>query len=63
MQLAPHIMDGYYHKGFALFNLHDYAGAAHAFQEGLKLNPADKVLRQGFWDAVGLLSQNRSAAS
>lgn len=25
---------------------------AHAFQEGLKLNPADKVLRQGFWDAV-----------
>jgi len=33
---------------------------AHAFQEGLKLNPADKVLKQGFWDAVSLLSQTRA---
>lgn len=22
---------------------------AHAFQHGLKLNPTDKTLRQGFW--------------
>lgn len=60
IQLAPNIMDGFYHKGFALFNLKQYAEAAHAFQEGLKLNPADKVLRQGFWDAVSLLSQTRT---
>ena len=33
-------------QGFALFNLKQYAEAAHAFQEGLKLSPADKVLRQ-----------------
>ncbi|KAK9816550.1 hypothetical protein WJX72_001812 [[Myrmecia] bisecta] len=55
----PHSTDGYYHKGFALYHKHDYAGAAHAFQEGLKLNPADRVLRQGFWDAITLLSQHR----
>lgn len=60
IELAPHIMDGYYHKGFALFHLKDYAGSAHAFQEGLKLNPTDKSLRQGFWDAVALVSQSRT---
>ncbi|PNH08038.1 Protein STIP1 [Tetrabaena socialis] len=60
MELAPHIMDGYYHKGFALFHLKDYAAAAHAFQEGLKLNPTDKTLRQGFWDAIALVSQSRT---
>ncbi|PNW77964.1 hypothetical protein CHLRE_10g458700v5 [Chlamydomonas reinhardtii] len=60
MELAPHIMDGYYHKGFALFHLKDYAGAAHAFQQGLKLNPTDKTLRQGFWDAIALVSQSRT---
>lgn len=36
------------------------APQAHAFQEGLKLNPADKVMKQGFWDAIGLLSQTRA---
>ncbi|KAG2449422.1 hypothetical protein HYH02_005569 [Chlamydomonas schloesseri] len=60
VELAPHIMDGYYHKGFALFHLKDYAGAAHAFQQGLKLNPTDKTLRQGFWDAIALVSQGRT---
>mmetsp|Transcript_5040 Transcript_5040/g.10937 ORF Transcript_5040/g.10937 Transcript_5040/m.10937 type:complete len:162 (-) Transcript_5040:659-1144(-) len=63
IDLAPTIMDGYYHKGFALFNLKQYAEAAHAFQEGLKLNPADKVLRQGFWDAISLVSQSRTEAN
>ncbi|KXZ46970.1 hypothetical protein GPECTOR_39g464 [Gonium pectorale] len=55
-------MDGHYHKGFALFHLKDYAGAAHAFQQGLKLNPTDKTLRQGFWDAIALVSQSRTDA-
>ena len=32
---------------------------AHAFQAGLKLSPDDKVLRQGFWDAIALVSQSR----
>ncbi|KAG2497021.1 hypothetical protein HYH03_005024 [Edaphochlamys debaryana] len=62
VELAPHIMDGHYHKGFALFHLKDYAGAAHAFQQGLKLNPTDKTLRQGFWDAIALVSQSRTEA-
>eukprot|EP00854_Cymbomonas_tetramitiformis_P001153 gene1153-1723_t len=68
--LMPKSTDGYYHKGFALYHQKDYSGAvrypnamhgavAHAFQEGLKLNPSDRVLRQGFWDAVTLLSQHR----
>lgn len=31
IEFAPHVMDGYYHKGFALFHLKDYAGAvSHA---------------------------------
>lgn len=32
---------------------------ARAFQQGLELNPTDKIMRQGFWDAVNLLSQDR----
>mmetsp|Transcript_31135 Transcript_31135/g.37682 ORF Transcript_31135/g.37682 Transcript_31135/m.37682 type:complete len:152 (-) Transcript_31135:273-728(-) len=59
ISLQPNSTDGYYHKGFALYHQKDYSGAAHAFQEGLKLNPSDRVLRQGFWDAVTLLSQHR----
>mmetsp|Transcript_30609 Transcript_30609/g.66803 ORF Transcript_30609/g.66803 Transcript_30609/m.66803 type:complete len:160 (+) Transcript_30609:139-618(+) len=57
--LQPNSTDGYYHKGFALYHQKDYGGAAHSFQEGLKLNPSDRVLRQGFWDAITLLSQHR----
>mmetsp|Transcript_1576 Transcript_1576/g.2721 ORF Transcript_1576/g.2721 Transcript_1576/m.2721 type:complete len:159 (-) Transcript_1576:141-617(-) len=57
--LQPNSTEGYYHKGFALYHLKKYAGAAHSFQEGLNLNPSDRVLRQGFWDAVTLLSQHR----
>jgi hypothetical protein len=30
IQLAPKIMDGYYNKGFALFNLKSYAEAVRA---------------------------------
>uniref|UniRef100_A0A7S0UPD3 Uncharacterized protein n=1 Tax=Polytomella parva TaxID=51329 RepID=A0A7S0UPD3_9CHLO len=60
IELAPSVMDGYYHKGFALFYMQDYAGAAHAFQSGLRLNPTDKTLRQGFWDAVSLVAQGRT---
>mmetsp|Transcript_19506 Transcript_19506/g.26979 ORF Transcript_19506/g.26979 Transcript_19506/m.26979 type:complete len:154 (-) Transcript_19506:210-671(-) len=59
INLQPHSTDGYYHKGFALYHQKNYSDAAHAFQEGLKLNPSDRVLRQGFWDAVTLLSQHR----
>eukprot|EP00891_Asterochloris_glomerata_P003425 jgi/Astpho2/3425/Aster-x1149 len=55
----PSSTDGYYHRGFALYHLQRYAGAAHAFQEALRLNPHDRVLKQGFWDAVTLLSQHR----
>mmetsp|Transcript_15768 Transcript_15768/g.40360 ORF Transcript_15768/g.40360 Transcript_15768/m.40360 type:complete len:80 (-) Transcript_15768:89-328(-) len=56
--MAPHVSDGYYHKGFALYHLRKFSEAAKAFQEGLNLNPQDRALRQGFWDAVTLLSQD-----
>ncbi|KAL0051283.1 hypothetical protein WJX82_004842 [Trebouxia sp. C0006] len=59
IKVVPGLTDGYYHKGFALYHLDDYAGAAHSFQQALNLNPGDRVLRQGFWDAVTLLSQHR----
>lgn len=58
----PSLMDGFYHKGFALYQMQDYGGAAHAFKEGLKICPADRVIQQGFWDAVTLLSQTRLPA-
>lgn len=59
IDLAPSCADGYYHKGCALYNLRDYAGAAHAFEEGLRLNPTDRILRQAFWDSVTLLTNGR----
>eukprot|EP00955_Chlamydomonas_euryale_P100033 365255-Chlamydomonas_euryale.AAC.12 len=43
IELAPTIMDGYYHKGYALFNLKEYSDAAKAFQQGLRLHPNDKL--------------------
>ncbi|MEW5309326.1 MAG: hypothetical protein WDW38_001221 [Sanguina aurantia] len=60
IELAPHMMDGFYHKGFALFHLEHYTDAARAFQQGLALNPTDRTLRQGFWDSMNLLSQSRT---
>jgi hypothetical protein len=30
IELMPSSPDGYYHKGFALFQLHDYAGAVNS---------------------------------
>ena len=60
---TPNSSDGYYHKGFALFNLRRYSEAAHVFQLGLKLNPGDAILKQGFWDSVALVSQKRTDTS
>ncbi|KAG1668830.1 hypothetical protein FOA52_004924 [Chlamydomonas sp. UWO 241] len=62
IELAPLLMDGYYHKGYALFNLKEFSAAAHEFQQGLELNPNDQVLRKGFWDSIALVSQRRSNA-
>ena len=61
--LTPNSTDGYYHKGFALFNLRRYSEAAHVFQQGLKINPGDAILKQGFWDSVGSVSQRRTDTS
>jgi hypothetical protein len=33
---------------------------AAAFSEGLALCPHDKILRQGFWDALSLLGQQQA---
>lgn len=60
IELSPNTTDGYFHKGFALFNLKHYSDAAHCFQQGLKINPADAVLKQGFWDSISLVSQSRT---
>ena len=35
IELAPDIMDGYYHKGFALFNLKQYSEAVSASMRSL----------------------------
>ena len=54
--------------------LHLYAGCtgdvqlnstmqAAAFKRGLELSPADRMMRQGFWDAMSLLSQRRGDAA
>lgn len=32
---------------------------AKAFAEGLTLNPGDRLLHQGFWDSMMLMSQAR----
>ena len=61
--ISPNSSDGYYHKGFALFNLRRHSEAAHVFQQGLKINPGDAILKQGFWDSVGLVSQRRTDTS
>ena len=49
----------YYHKGYALYKMRDFVAAAATFNEGLKLNPIDKSLSQGFWDALTLLHQQK----
>lgn len=38
--------DAFYHKGFALYHKGKHCEAAHAFLQGLKLNPSDRVLKQ-----------------
>eukprot|EP00192_Tetraselmis_astigmatica_P020595 CAMPEP_0117678318 /NCGR_PEP_ID=MMETSP0804-20121206/17231_1 /TAXON_ID=1074897 /ORGANISM="Tetraselmis astigmatica, Strain CCMP880" /LENGTH=212 /DNA_ID=CAMNT_0005487693 /DNA_START=361 /DNA_END=999 /DNA_ORIENTATION=- len=58
IELAPTVSDGYYHKGYALYHMRKFSQAAKAFQDGMRLNPQDRNLRQGFWDAVTLLSQD-----
>lgn len=61
IQLKPCSPDGYYHKGYALYHKNDFGGAANAFQQALELSPCDRILRQGFWDAMTLMSQCRSS--
>ncbi len=58
--LQPASTDGYYHKGYALYKMRDFVAAAATFNEGLKLNPIDKSLTQGFWDALTLLHQQKA---
>lgn len=63
IRLKPRSPDGYYHKGYALYHKDDFAGAAHEFQNALEFSPWDRILRQGFWDAMTLMSQCRSTAT
>ena len=35
---------------------------ARCFHRGLQLNPADRMMQQGYWDAMNLLSQSRATA-
>ena len=43
-------------------DLEDLCVQAEAFQSGLALNPADRMLSQGYWDCMNLISQCRSSA-
>lgn len=63
IRLRPSSPDGYYHKGYALYHKDDFAGAAYEFQRALGFSPCDRILRQGFWDAMTLMSQCRSNAT
>jgi hypothetical protein len=36
---------------------------AESFKIGLETNPSDRMMRQGFWDAMALLSQSRGDSS
>jgi hypothetical protein len=53
--MSPHASRRQYHKNECLMPA--ACLQAHAFQQGLDLNPTDKIMRQGFWDAVNLLSK------
>lgn len=62
VRLKPGSPDGHYQKGFALYHTGEFAAAAHAFRDALSICPSDRIMRQAFWDAMALLSQNRSGA-
>jgi hypothetical protein len=36
-------------------------GQAHAFQQGLRSSPRDKLMNQGFWDSLTMLRQEQQA--
>jgi hypothetical protein len=40
--------------------VHPLALQARCFSQGLAFNPSDRMLQQGYWDALNLMSQSRA---
>ncbi|GBF90658.1 hypothetical protein Rsub_03230 [Raphidocelis subcapitata] len=54
--------DAWMYRGHALYHLHEFAAAAHAFQNGLRASPCDRLMTQGWWDALTMLRQEPPAS-
>ena len=59
-KLKPESCTSYFHMGSALYGVRDYFAAAKSFQKGLLLNPQDKALKEGFWNAVTMITNLRN---
>eukprot|EP01026_Neomeris_dumetosa_P062233 TRINITY_DN58828_c0_g1_i1.p3 TRINITY_DN58828_c0_g1~~TRINITY_DN58828_c0_g1_i1.p3 ORF type:complete len:100 (+),score=9.37 TRINITY_DN58828_c0_g1_i1:274-573(+) len=59
IELLPDSPDGYFCKAHTLYQNKQYQQSARAYKNALRFNPTDKVLLQGFWDSLTLLSQSR----
>ena len=61
-KLKPESCTSYFHKGSALYGVGDYFAAASSFQQGMEMNPQDKALKEGFWNAVTMIQNLRKTS-
>lgn len=61
-KLKPLSCTSYFHKGSALYGVGDYFAAASSFQQGMEMNPQDKALKEGFWNAVTMIQNLRKTS-
>ena len=59
-QLKPYSSTSGFHLGSALYAVGDYSNAARAFQEALAINPQDRALREGFRNALTMITNLRN---
>lgn len=53
--LEPGSLTSFYYKGSALYQTGQFSDAARTFEQGLKINPDDKALRDGFRNALTMI--------
>ena len=63
LQLNPSFIKGYGRKGQALFSLGRYADAKAAYEEGLKVDPANAALKEGLEQVQSKLSSPPPSAA